>query len=122
MADIDAESGRKLEAARGAILKLMQERRPRFVPAFEQMQVEEHRIRLVVPTQELREELLRNRTAMLRRIAELAGITGSIELEVEVNESIRASRPIRVEDRLKFLTDKNSALNDLRRELDLEID
>ena len=43
-----------------------------------------------------RQEILRRKTGMLMRIAELAGIEGMIELEVTVNEEIRAARPIKL--------------------------
>ncbi len=100
----------------------MQERRPRFVAAFEQMTLDDHAIRLRVPTPELREEMLRSKTAMLLRIAELAGVTGMIDLEIAVDETVRAARPIRLEDRVKHLTDKNPLLTELRRALDLEVE
>ena len=58
----------------------------------------------------------------LMRIAELAGIEGMIELEVTVNEEIRAARPIKLEDRVKYMTEKNPLLAELRRALDLEVE
>lgn len=118
----DPECAAKLDRARESILRLMQERRPRFVAAFEQMTLDGHAIRLRVPTPELREEMLRNKTAMLLRIAELAGVTGMIDLEIAVDETVRAARPIRLEDRVKHLTDKNPLLTELRRALDLEVE
>ena len=56
------------------------------------------------------------------RIAELAGITGAIELEVVVNEEIRAARPIKLEDRVKYMTEKNPLIAELRKALDLEVE
>ena len=66
--------------------------------------------------------MLRSKTAMLLRIAELAGVTGMIDLEIAVDETVRAARPIRLEDRVKHLTDKNPLLTELRRALDLEVE
>ena len=100
----------------------MQERRPRFVQAFELMQVRGNTIALSVPTAELREEMLRNKTAMLMRIAELAGIRGMLELEIRVDEQIRAARPIKLEDRIKYITEKNPLVTELRKALDLDIE
>ena len=122
VATIDPECERKLERAREKILNLIRERRPRFVPAFELMRAQGNTISLSVPTSELREEILRSKTGMLMRIAELASITGAIELEVVVNEEIRAARPIKLEDRVKYMTEKNPLIAELRKALDLEVE
>ena len=120
--EVDPECTAKLERCREQILELIRSRRPRFVAAFEQMTFHDQTIQVRVPTQELHDEILRSRTAMLLRIAQMAGITGRIELEVTVDEQIRAKRPIRLEDRLKYLTEKNPQLAELRRALDLEVE
>ena len=118
----DAACAEKLEQARERILELIKSRRPRFVPAFERMKFRNNAIQVSVPTRELHDEIVRNRTAMLIRIAELAGVMCPLRLEVTVNESIRASRPIKPEDKVKFLTEKNPVLTDLRKALDLEME
>ena len=119
---IDPDCAEKLEHARGRILNLIKEKRPRFVPAFELMTFRDNTISVSVPTTELREEILRSKTGMLMRIAELAGISGAIELEVIVNEEIRAARPIKLEDRVKHMTEKNPLIAELRKALDLEVE
>ena len=119
---IDPDCAEKLEHARSRILNLIKEKRPRFVPAFELMTFRDNTISVSVPTTELREEILRSKTGMLMRIAELAGITGAIELEVVVNEEIRAARPIKLEDRVKYMTEKNPLIAELRKALDLEVE
>ena len=119
---IDPACAGKLEAARDRILQLIRERRPRFVAAFELMSFRGNTLSVSVPTTELRDEMLRSRTAMLTRIAELAGVEGTIELEVIVNEKVRPTRPIRLEDRVKFLTEKNPLVTELRKVLDLEVE
>ena len=119
---IDPASAEKLEAARDRILQLIRERRPRFVAAFELMTVRGNTLSVSVPTTELRDEILRSRTAMLTRIARLTGIEGALELEVTVNEQVRATRPIRLEDRVKYLTEKNPLVAELRKALDLEVE
>ena len=119
---IDPASAEKFEAARDRILQLIRERRPRFVAAFELMTVRGNTLSVSVPTTELRDEILRSRTAMLTRIARLAGIEGALELEVTVNEQVRATRPIRLEDRVKYLTEKNPLVAELRKALDLEVE
>jgi len=119
---IDPDCAEKLEHARGRILNLIKEKRPRFVPAFELMTFRDNTISVSVPTTELREEILRSKTGMLMRIAELAGIEGMIELEVTVNEEIRAARPIKLEDRVRYITEKNPLVAELRKALDLEVE
>lgn len=120
--EIDPACASKLERAREQILHLIRERRPRFVAAFEGMKFHGNTITVSVPTQELREEMLRTKTAMLMRFAELAGVNGAMELEVIVNEEIRAARPIKLEDRVKHMTDKNPLLTEFRKALDLEVE
>ncbi len=117
---IDPQSEAKLQRAREAIFALIREKRPRFVAAFEQMQFIGNTICVSVPTAALREEMLRSKTEMLMRIVELAGIHGTIDLEVKVNEQIRASRPIKLEDRMRYITEKNPLVAELRKALDLE--
>ena len=119
---IDPDCAEKLEHARGRILNLIKEKPPRFVPAFELMTFRDNTISVSVPTTELREEILRSKTGMLMRIAELAGIEGMIELEVTVNEEIRAARPIKLEDRVRYITEKNPLVAELRKALDLEVE
>ena len=119
---VDPECAEKLEHARSRILNLIKEKRPRFVPAFELMTFRDNTISVSVPTTELREEILRSKTGMLMRIAELAGIDGMIELEVIVNEEIRAVRPIKLEDRVRYITEKNPLVAELRKALDLEVE
>lgn len=119
---VDIDCAEKLERARNGIMALIREKRPRFVQAFELMTFHDNVIEVSVPTQELREEILRSKTAMLMRIAELATIEGMIELEVTVNEQIRAARPIKLEDRVKYMTEKNPLVAELRKALDLEIE
>ena len=103
---IDPLSAEKLETTREKILTLVREMRPRFVAAFERMQFQGHVIRIAVPSEALREEILRNKTELLLRIAETSGVQGMLELDVTVNEEIRAARPIKLEDRVKYMTEK----------------
>ena len=118
--ETDPESDRKLEAVRPQILALIQQKRPRFVSAFEQMTFCDGVIDVAVPSSSLRDEILRSKTGMLLRIAELAGINGMLDLRITVNEEIRAARPIKLEDRMKHLLDRNPQLAELRKALDLE--
>ncbi len=119
---IDPASEAKIERARETILARIRERRPRFEQAFEQMEVHGNRIAVAVPTRELHDEIQRNRTALLLAIARMAGIEGTLELDVAINEAIRAARPIKLEDRIRYLTEKNPLLTELRQTLDMEVE
>ena len=119
---LDPMCAEKIEAARSEVLDWIREQRPRFAPTFEQMTLENSTIRLSVPSRELHDEILRNKTLLLTGIARVAKVNGSIELEVAINEQLRAARPIKLEDRVKFLSDKNPLLNELRRQLDMEVE
>ncbi|WP_417014115.1 DNA polymerase III subunit gamma/tau [Alistipes sp.] len=119
---IDPASGQKLESGRAAILAYIGQERPRLYAFFEQLRIEGHTLRLSVPSEALREEILRNKLEMLTRIAALAGVEGVLELAVEVDEQIRAARPIKLEDRLRHMNERNPLLAELRRELDLEVE
>lgn len=118
----DARSEEKLTACREELLAAIREMRPRFAAAFERMTFTGSTIRIAVPTSELREEILRSKTELLLRLVEVAGVQGALQLEVAVDEQVRASTPIRIEDRLAWLSERNTALQALRKALDLEIE
>lgn len=69
---IDPASGQKLESGRTAILDYIRQERPRLYAFFEQLRIEGHTLRLAVPTEALREEILRSKLEMLTRIAAIA--------------------------------------------------
>ena len=119
---IDPDSERKLTEARSVILSLVRTERPRFYPAFERMEIRGNEIHISVPSRELHDEILRNKTALLMQIVEEASIEGLVELCVAVNEAIRAERPIKLEDRLKHLNEKCEKLAELRKALDMEVE
>ena len=116
----DARSEQKILERRAAVLEAILRERPRFVVAFEKMKVAGHTITVEVPSQTLYEEIMRSKTEVLLAIARTAGVNGSLELEVKVNEQIKAARPIRLEDRIKHMTEKNPAVLELKRLLDME--
>ena len=118
----DPQAQQKLEGARERILALLQRHRPRFVPAFEPMEISGNTLSITVPTEELRDEILRSEQAMLARIAQLAGVEGSVALRIEVKEEAGAVRPIKLEDRIRHMTERNPLLVELRKALDLEVE
>lgn len=120
--EVDAKCAEKLELARTKILEYIKSRRPRFMQAFELMTFDDNVIEVSVPTTELHDEILRNKTALLMQVVEMAGINGMVELRVTVNEEMRVARPIKLEDRVKYMNEKNPQLAELRKALDLDVE
>ena len=116
----DPATEQKITAHRDKIIATILEERPRFVVAFEQMQLRGFTIYLEVPSQTLYEEIMRSKTEILLQIVRTAGIEGSLEMEIKVNEEIKAARPIKLEDRIKHMNEKNPHLAELKRVLDME--
>ena len=116
----DPATEQKITTHRDKIIATILEERPRFVVAFEQMQVRGFTIYLEVPSQTLYEEIMRSKTEILLQIVRTAGINGSLELDIKVNEEIKAARPIKLEDRIKHMNEKNPHLAELKRVLDME--
>ena len=117
---IDPQSEIKLNKHREQVVESILQERPRFVVAFESMQIEGHRIKLEVPSQTLYEEIMRSKTEILMQMARTAGINGMLDMEIRINEQIKASRPIKLEDRIKFMSEKNPTLLELKRVLEME--
>ena len=116
----DPHSEQKILGRRAAVIEAILSERPRFVVAFEKMKVAGHTITVEVPSQTLYEEIMRSKTEILLTIARTAGVDGSLELEVKVNEQIKAARPIKLEDRIKHITEKNPLVLELKKALDME--
>ena len=116
----DPQSEQKILERRAAVIEAILSERPRFVVAFEKMTVVGHTITVEVPSQTLYEEIMRSKTEVLLAIARTAGVDGSLELEVKVNEKIKAARPIKLEDRIKYMTEKNPMVLELKKALDME--
>ena len=117
---IDPQSEWKLNENRQKIVDDILQERPRFVVAFESMQIEGHTIKLEVPSQTLYEEIMRSKTEILMQMARAAGVDGMLEMDITINEEIKATRPIKLEDRIKFMTEKNPLLLELKKALDME--
>ena len=116
----DPATEHKISTMREQVIASILEERPRFVVAFEKMRVKDHTIYLEVPSQTLYEEIMRSKTEILLQIVRTAGVNGSLEMEIKVNEQIKASRPIKLEDRIKHMNDKNPNLLELKKILDME--
>ena len=120
---IDADSAAKLTAHRQQILDYVTEQRPRFVVAFETMRFDGNAICIKVPSSSLREEIEQASVEMLTHIVSMAGIGGLLELKIEVAaDDKRNVRPIKLEDRIQYMEQKNPHLVELRKNLELDVD
>ena len=119
-AAVDTQCEQKLHTARTELLEAIREMRPRFAAVFADMRFRENRVMISVPTGELKEEILRSRTELLTRMMEVADIQCPLALEITLNEQMRATLPIRLEDRLAYLSERNEALLNFRKSLGLE--
>ncbi len=122
VSEIDPASEEKITLVKEQIIHTISEERPRFVVAFEKMSVSGNTIEVEVPTQALYEEIMRAKLELLMQVASIAGVHGRLELSVKINEQMRAFVPIKLEDRVKYMTDKNPNLLKLKQMLDMEFE
>ncbi len=122
LSNIDPKSGDKLNSARGAIVEFLGGWRPRFVAAFESMTISGNTISIAVSTSELKEEILRSKTEFLTKVVSIAQIDGVVELHIEVNESIKSFKPIKLEDRIAHIMELNPLIVELKEALDLDVE
>lgn len=117
---IDPMSAEKLESARQKIEADLGVSRPRFRKIFSEMRIKENTVTVTVPSQELCEDILRDKREWQGYLAKMAEVDGYIEIEVVVNEKIKVARPITIEDRLKHLVAKNAKLTEMIERLNLD--
>ena len=111
--EVDPDCQAKLMAIKSEFVDILSKGRMRYVPVFETMTVSDRVVRVVVPSRELFEEIMRDKLEWLKEIQKLAGLKCSIDLEVIVNEAVRIARPITIEDRLRHLVGKNERLKEM---------
>jgi DNA polymerase-3 subunit gamma/tau len=119
---IDAQCEQKLQAHRSEILDYIERERPRLYAFFEQMTLANHTLTVLVPSESLKEEILRNKLDILPQVAQIAGVACTLELEVKVVETMKASKPIKLEDRIQYMSEQNPLFVEMRRVLDLEVE
>lgn len=97
-------------------------RRPRFATAFANMEVTGNTIRATVSTDLLRDDIIQHQKELISLLRDISGLDGTVVFDIEVKEDRSAVRPVKPEDKLAHLRSKNAALDELRRELELELE
>ena len=123
LAYIDPLTEQKIATARDKFIAKLREQSVRMALAFDTMKVDGNRLTIEVESDVLEEEIRHHKTAVLQLLADTAGLNGMLELEiVRPVVEYRAPKPIRVEDRMAFLVEKNPMVNKLRKALELELE
>ncbi|MFI3263958.1 MAG: DNA polymerase III subunit gamma/tau [Rikenellaceae bacterium] len=119
---IDPRSEELLEASRTNILEFIASWRPRFAVPFSAMEFQGHTIVVKIPTSELQTEIERSMSELLHKIVEITGIVGVIELKLILDETIVASRPVKLEDKIAHLVKINPEISKLKERFNLYIE
>lgn len=118
---IDPQSAAKLENARQKITDYINDQRPRFIFAFQTMTFEGNTIRLKVPSEVMKEDIEQSAIELLTNIAAIAGVTGTLVFDIGIAVDNRPMKPIKLEDRIRHIEQKNPLVSELKKALDLEV-
>ena len=117
---IDPACREKIMLAKERIIEALTRTRTRYGVFFDAMEVEGNVVRVSVPSEPLAADIMHDKAELQRIFAENSGAVGLIEIEVTVNERVRISRPITLEDRLRHLVEKNDRLKEMIESLELD--
>lgn len=123
LVSIDPLTEQKIANARERFIAKLREQSVRMALAFDTMRVDGNRLTIEAESEVLEDEIRHHKSAVLHLLAETAGVNGSIDLEIVRPEvEYRAPKPIRVEDRMAYLAEKNPLVTKLRKALELELE
>lgn len=111
-----------LKKAYQTLTQELLEHRPRLGAAFEEARIEDCTVYLNVPNESLYDEVMHHLSDIQKRLCELSGVRLSVDFQIAIAESTKPLKPIKAEDRLQYLTEKNPLLTKLRQTLDLDIE
>jgi DNA polymerase-3 subunit gamma/tau len=111
--DVDPACQEKITLAKERIKERILRERPRIGVAFQTMSVKDNVVNVKVASNDLNLEIMHEKGELQRLIAAESGAYGFIDIEVTVNEQIRAARPITIEDRVKHLVSKNERFKEM---------
>ena len=119
---IDPESEEKMKAVKAQIVAKMCSGRPRFVSAFEVIDFEGNVVKLSVPSEALKDELIGERFWILKDIAELAGVKGSLDMKIEIKEMDFKLKPIKLEDRVAHIRKAMPEFDYMQKTFDMDVE
>ena len=119
---IDPESEAKMKAVKTKIVAMMCSGRPRFVSAFEVIDFEGNTVKLSVPSEALKDELISERVWILKDIAELAGVKGSLDMKIEIKEMDFKLKPIKLEDRVAHIRKVAPEFDYMQKAFDMDVE
>ncbi len=119
---IDEDSEAKMLQEKEAIIKRMCSDRPRFISAFENIEFEGNIVKLAVPSEALRDELLGERFWILKGIAEVAKIKGSLDMKIEIKNIDFKLKPIKLEDRVAHIRKVMPEFDYFQKSLDVDVE
>ena len=119
---IDEESEVKMAQVKDAIVKQMCAERPRFVSAFENIEFEGNVVKLAVPSEALRDELLGQRWEILTSIASLAKVKGALDMKIEIKEIDFKLKPIKLEDRVAHIRKVMPEFDYMQKVFDMDVE
>ena len=119
---IDPASESKLSQAKDEIVERMCSERPRFVSAFEQIGFEGNVVKLAVPSEALRDELIGMRHEILTTMAQMAGVNGSLDMHIEIKEMDFKLKPIKLEDRVAHIRKVMPEFDYMQKALDMDVE
>ena len=117
---IDPACREKILVAKERIIEALTRTRQRYGVFFDAMVVDGNVVRVSVPSEQLASDIMHDKAELQKIFAEHSGAVGLIEIEVTVNERVRISRPITLEDRLRHLMEKNDRLKEMIETLELD--
>ncbi len=123
LASIDPQTEQKIANAREQFIAKLREQSVRMALAFDTMKVYGNHLVIEAESDVLEDEIRHHKTAVLQMLADTASVNGMIELEiVRPKVEYRAPKPIRAEDRMAYLVEKNPLVGKLRKALELELE
>ncbi len=114
-------SGR-IRRAVEAMREEFQSVRPRLAAAFDLIEVDGAIIRMKVPGDVIKDEILGSKPEIIAKITSYLGQRITLGFDIEVVQDGSLQRPVKIEDKLRLMVEKNEKILLLKKELNLDAD